>query len=141
MAEDPAQTAKGDEGHLLFFSRLEPHTGSGRNVETHTPCLFAIERQRAIHFKEVVVASDLNGTVAGVAYEESYLLTALVGDDRIRCEKVFAGNHKSFNLLNRIMYGNQFRAIGEGGFHLHIVDHLRHALSRRSASISLRQNS
>ena len=76
MAEDAAQTPKGHEGHLFFFSRLEPHTGSGRNVETHTACLFAIERQRAIDFKEVVVASDLNGTVAGVAYEESYLRTA-----------------------------------------------------------------
>src|ERR1700722_8700996 len=111
MAEDPAQTAKGDKGHLFFFTRLEPHAGSGRNVETHTACLFAIERQRAIDFKEVVVASDLNGAVAGVAYEQGNLRTALVGDDRFRCKKVFAGNHKSSNLLNRVMYGNQFCAI------------------------------
>ena len=94
MAKDPAQAGKGDQSHLLFLSRLKSHAGAGGNIQTHASRLFAIESQRAIHFGEVVVTSNLNGPVAGMAHEKGNLVTPLVGDDRIRCKQVFAGNHK-----------------------------------------------
>ena len=40
-------------------------------IETHAPRFFAIERKRAIDLEEVIVASDLNGPVAGVAHENA----------------------------------------------------------------------
>ena len=90
MAEYSPQAAKGDECYLFLFSGLEAHAGAGGNVEMHTERLVAIERKGAIHFEEMIVTSYLNGTVSGMSHQYSELLAALVGDDRVRCEQVFA---------------------------------------------------
>src|SRR5580658_7969392 len=95
MPIDAAQTRKGDQNHLLLFSRLKSHTRAGGNIETHTSRLFAIEGKRWIDFEEVIVASHLNRPVAGVSHEKGGADAALIGDDGIRRKQVFAWNHKN----------------------------------------------
>ncbi len=120
---------KGDERHLLFFPRFKPHAGSGGNVETHAPRLFAIERESAIHLEEMIMAAHLNRAVAGVAHENSCLRAPLIGDDQVPIASKYSPGiiNVRLSLLNRVVDGNKFGSVGERGFHLDIVDHFRYA--------------
>lgn len=60
---------KGTSFTLLFSSRFEPHARSGSHIEMHAARAFAVELQRAIHFKEVIVTSIW--TVACMAHQSS----------------------------------------------------------------------
>jgi hypothetical protein len=81
MSKYPAPAAEGNQRHPLFFSRLEATPRSGRNVQVHAASFLAVKYQSAIHFKKMIVTSDLNGTIASVAYEYAHLLAARVSNN------------------------------------------------------------
>jgi hypothetical protein len=83
------------ELHFLFFARLEANRGAGRIVETHAEGRGAIERERAIGLKEMVVAANLNGPIAGIFDEEAARDAAGVREDwsGTFIKKIFTGLH------------------------------------------------
>ncbi len=58
----------------------------GGNVQMHAERASAIELQRRIHLEKMIVASHLNGTVAGVPNQNRHLPAPLVGGDRVRTQ-------------------------------------------------------
>ena len=56
--------------HFLFLAGLEAYGCGGGYIEMVAEGGFAVKFQIAVHLKEVIVASDLHRTVAGVAYFE-----------------------------------------------------------------------
>ena len=83
------------EFHFLFFARLEANRCSRWNVETHAERRGAIERERAIGFKEVVVTANLDGAVACILDEKAERVAAGIREDRSGplIEKIFARIH------------------------------------------------
>jgi hypothetical protein len=94
-AVNHAGTSELGEFHFLFFARLEANRCSRWNVETHAECSGAIERERAIGFKKVVVAPDLDGAVAGILDEKAERVAAGIREDRsgTLIEKIFTRIH------------------------------------------------
>ena len=83
------------ELYILFFTGLEADSCSCRNIESHAECRRAIERESAIGFKEVVVAADLDGPVAGVSDEQAERLSTGIRKNRSGTfvEKIFPRIH------------------------------------------------
>src|SRR5688572_25402632 len=87
-ASRPAVTAADDAGarnlhecHGLCFSRLEPDRGARRNVQALSIGSPSVEVERVIRFDEVVVAADLDRTIAVIGHYDLGGLTAFVDDD------------------------------------------------------------
>src|SRR5574340_1614109 len=77
-AADDAAAGDGDERHRLRLARLEADGGPGRDVEPFAVRGVAIEGERAIGFDEVIVAPDLDRTIAGVRHLEADARAPLV---------------------------------------------------------------
>ena len=97
------RAAKFRQLHHFFLSRLKSHRCPGRNIQPHAVSRSAVETQRAIHLKKVVVTSDLHRPVAGVSHDD-----ARDPSSRICCygasrfiQKVFARLHVTCFLLAR----------------------------------------
>src|SRR5258708_40326083 len=66
MPIDAAPAAKGDQADLFLFARLKTNGSPGGNIQAHPIRVLALEYQRGIRLKEVIVAPDLNGTITCV---------------------------------------------------------------------------
>src|ERR1043166_1615290 len=81
------------ESHLAGLAGLEPHGGSGGDVEAHAARLLAVERERRISLEEMIMRADLDRPVAGVDHFERHGLAAGVESDLTRFDEQFTGNH------------------------------------------------
>jgi hypothetical protein len=74
-------TGNFNEAHGFGFAGFEPHGSTGGNVEP-APCRNrAIEVERAIRLGEVVVAADLDWSVAAIGHLHLHRYPALVQRD------------------------------------------------------------
>jgi hypothetical protein len=74
------------------------------------------------------VAADLNGTVTGIFHEQARGATSCVGMDWAGgiIEKIFARFHVFTSAsFDWVVDGDELRAVGKRGFHLHFVNHFR----------------
>ena len=67
-AEYPAQTGQFNQLNVAALARFKTHGGASRNVQAHAPAFAALEHQRIVGFKEVVVRTDLNRPIATVGH-------------------------------------------------------------------------
>lgn len=65
-AVDDAIAADRHEHDTLFFARLEPHGGPGRDLQPKPVRLLAIEPQRTIGLKEMTMGANLDGAISCV---------------------------------------------------------------------------
>src|SRR5262249_46143730 len=103
MPMHDARAGQSDKSYLLLFPRLEARRGTGRDIQAQAIGGVAIEMQGAVNFEEMVVAPDLNGTVARICHQQFHRRAARVGDNITRFEKEFARLHQ---LSYRIVYCN-----------------------------------
>src|SRR5215831_16876931 len=89
-AVDAALAAVRHQGDLASLAGLETHRGAGRDVEPHAARLVALEAQRLVGLKEVIVRADLDRPVAGVGDLERDAGRALVEDDLAGLDEDFA---------------------------------------------------
>ena len=61
-----ARAEIGRQPHGARLAGLEAHGGAGGDVEPHALCALAVELQRVVGLEEMIVAADLDRTVAGV---------------------------------------------------------------------------
>src|SRR5439155_16797318 len=80
-AENLAVAAIRDQRHVPRLPRLEPHRGSGRDIEPHAARLVAIEFQRRVGLEEMIMRADLDRPVAGIRHGESHAGAASVDRD------------------------------------------------------------
>src|SRR5690606_24348780 len=59
-----------DELYLSFLTRLEAHSGTCGDVQTHAPRLFPIEAQSLVRLVKVEVRTHLNWSVASVSHDD-----------------------------------------------------------------------
>jgi hypothetical protein len=67
---DPS-AAKIRKHYFFFLAGLEAHRSAGGNVQPPTIRGGAVEREGAVGFEEMIVAADLDGTVARVLNEHA----------------------------------------------------------------------
>src|SRR5947209_9572967 len=77
-AANDAAAPDRDERDRLRLARLEADGGPGRHVEPLTVRRRAIELERAVRFDEVIMASDLDRSIAGVLHFEPKALAPRV---------------------------------------------------------------
>lgn len=77
-AMDNLFASNSDEHHGLGFARLEAHSGTCGNVELLKEGLGAVKQELWVDFDEVVVRSDLDGSVAHVGHAQLDTLSARV---------------------------------------------------------------
>src|SRR5438477_5008600 len=65
-AEKLSGAAKYRNGHLLGLARLEANRGPRRDIEMHAERRRPVEVERPVGFEKMVMATDLNRTVAGI---------------------------------------------------------------------------
>src|SRR5665213_3712054 len=94
MPEYPPRSAEGYESHLLFLAGFKSHSGPGGHIEMHPSRLFTVERESSVHFEKVIMAADLNRTIACVANENRRLFPPGIGQNWFRSKHVFAWNHR-----------------------------------------------
>src|SRR5690242_21811105 len=75
------------------LSRLKAHRRPGRNIEPHAAGFFAIEFQRGVGFKEMVVRTNLDRTVPGVRNCQRDRLSAGIELDLAVLDEPFTGDH------------------------------------------------
>src|ERR1700677_1398252 len=98
-AVDDALSRERDEMHLAGLTGLEPHGGAGGDVEPHATRASAIEFQRRIGLKEMIMRADLDRAVAGIGDRERDRLAAGGEVDLAVLDEEFTGDHFiSFNL-------------------------------------------
>jgi hypothetical protein len=90
MPKDPPRATEIHQRNFFLFSGLKAHGGAGGYVQAHPPRRFPIEYKRAIDFKEVIVAADLNWPIAGVFHQNGRDATSDVRFDLSWCDEVFA---------------------------------------------------
>ncbi len=122
-----AAAAECHQRHFLFFARLKADRGAGCNIQAHAVSRCAVEIERGVHFEEMIVAAHLHRAVAGVAHHHPRRGPAGVQFDVAVAENVFSRMHSQL-LLNRIVNRDQLGAVRKRRFHLHFMDHLRHAV-------------
>ena len=122
-------------------------------------CLCAIEVEGAVRLIERIVAAHLNGTVAAVGDDEGDRCAAAVdlylagqrhhlagvnvacGDDALELrhrnrQEAPIEREAEVAVLegDRVVHRHELRAVREGPFDLHLVDHLRHAVHHLRAT-------
>src|SRR5260370_32139934 len=70
MAIDHARTAKGHQIHLFLLARLKAHSRASGNVQAHAIGCGALESQRAVDLKEMIVAANLHRPAAGMSHKQ-----------------------------------------------------------------------
>src|ERR1700677_2625017 len=90
---DRAPSRERDQRHLAGLAGLEPHRGSGRDVEPHAARLLALELQRRIGLEEMIMAADLDRAVTRIGDRERHGLAVNVEYDVARFGDDFAGDH------------------------------------------------
>ena len=76
----------------------------------------------------MIVAADLNRTVAGVPHHHVAVRRPTFASIGLRFEKVFAWSSHVALPLDRIVHRHQLGAVRKRRFHLHFVNHLRDAV-------------
>src|SRR5437773_1669239 len=79
-ADDP-RAGNRDERDRLRLAWLEPHRGACRDIEAHPVGRAPVEHERAVCLDEVIVAADLNRTIAAVGDLKIHRLPSRVEDD------------------------------------------------------------
>src|SRR5262249_196340 len=120
---DDALAGERDQGDAARLARLEPHGRAGRNVEPHAARLLAIELERRIGFKEMIVRADLDRPVAGIGDAQRDQLAALVELDLAILDEELAGDHVNLALTDRLVHGDELGAIRERRLDLDLGDH------------------
>ena len=90
VSEDLTRAREFHQFHGLFFPWLKPHGSSRGDVQPHPARLVTIELQSVVHFEEVIVAADLDRTIAGVPDDHCQGAAATVCVDGLRFEQVLA---------------------------------------------------
>src|SRR5258708_551858 len=93
MPKDSPRTGEVYQRYFFRFSGLKAHRGAGRNVQSHPSCRLPIEHESPINLKEVIVAADLNRTIAGVFHQDGRDAAADVRFDLSRFDEVFPWMH------------------------------------------------
>ena len=57
-----------DQTDSFGFTRFEPHGGAGGNIEAFAKSFLPVEAQLGVGFDEMIMAADLDGAIAKVAY-------------------------------------------------------------------------
>ena len=83
------------EPYIAGLARLEPHSGSRRNVEAMTERRLSIERQRRVGLGEMKMTAHLNRTVTRVRDREHDGRSVPIQDDVAGRWKNLAGRHVS----------------------------------------------
>src|SRR6185436_7259198 len=119
-----------DQLDAAFLTRLEADRGTCRNIRAAAIGAVAVELQRFVGFKKMVVGPDLNRPVSAVDHRDRDGPAADVELDGSRLRSDFAWNHFSLEgaSRNRIVDGDQFGPVRESRLDLDVGDHLRHAL-------------
>src|SRR5262245_43014075 len=94
-AIDHALSRQCDQRHLARLAGLEPHRGSGRDVEPHAARLGAVEFERRVGFEEMIVRAHLDRSVAGIRHRQGHGPAASIELDLALLDEVFAGDHAS----------------------------------------------
>lgn len=126
-AVDLAGAADVDQVHAMRLAGLESHGGAGRDVEPLAIGGLAIESEVLVDLEEVEVRSDLDRAVGGVDHVELDVLAALV-ERQVAVGVEVLARLELLGGFDRIVDGDELGAVGEGGFDLHHVDHLGHAV-------------
>src|SRR5579883_2083538 len=92
-AVDGAPARIGHQAHGPGLPGLEPHRGSGRDVEPVPARLLALELERRIGLEEMIVRADLDRPVAGVGDVERDRLAAGIELDFAVLRQDFPWNH------------------------------------------------
>src|SRR5262249_15433796 len=92
-AVDQTNADVGDEPNFTGQARLETHSRSSRNVQTISESGFPIEGESRVGFSKMIVAADLDRSVACVGNREHDISPILVQDDLARCWENLAGCH------------------------------------------------
>jgi len=83
MAVDHAVARERHERDFFRFAGFESRRRAGRDVEAHSIGGLAFEMQRAVHFEEMKMAADLDGTVPCVPDQKGCSLAARIGQDDV----------------------------------------------------------
>src|SRR5271157_456670 len=94
MSHQVTPARKLHQRDFLFLARLEAHGGAGGDVEPHAARGVALKIEGLVHLEEMVVAPDLNGSIAPVAHDHARRAPAGVDCDRLVLEKILAWFHK-----------------------------------------------
>src|SRR5262249_6622790 len=92
-AVSDARPAVGDQLDFTGLSRLEPHGRSRRNVQAVPESGFAVEGEGRVRLGKMIVAADLDRSVARVFDPERNRRSVLVQDDLASCWKHLARYH------------------------------------------------
>src|SRR5580704_16568781 len=88
-----ARSPIGDERHFTGLTRLELDSRSSRNVEATAKSCPPIERESHVRLGKMIMAADLDRSVACVGDSERHGRSALVQDNLADGWKNFARNH------------------------------------------------
>ena len=129
--DDPAA----DERYEVDVERdpgFEAHGRAGGDVESETARRRPVERERRVGLGEVVVRTDLDRPVAGVLDAErdhrstDVDLDRLVGSDDLAGDEVAVTRDARSG--DRVVQGDELRAVGERRFDLDLGEHVGDAL-------------
>ena len=93
-----------DQRHPLVFSRLKPHRGSSRNLQSKPIGLLTIEPQRAIRLEEMTMRPDLNRPITGIGNNQLNRLTAFERNNVALTEDDFTRNDRG-RLERSLLFG------------------------------------
>lgn len=119
----PGELDQPDSAAVAWF---KPRSRAGGNVQAPPVGCLAIELEGPVCLGEMIVGAHLDGTVAGVQYDDVDRVPSGVHHYRFRPEDVFSWD-QLLPLADGIVDGDQLGAVRESGFDLHVVDHLRDA--------------
>src|SRR5262249_37940198 len=89
----PTRTTEVDQRNFFLFSRLKAHGGTGGNVQPHASRYCPNECERAIDFKKVIVAADLDRPITRVLNHNGQDTTSQIRFDLSGFDEVFAWVH------------------------------------------------
>src|SRR5215475_4875570 len=137
-----ARARVSDQPNFTRLARLEAHSRSRRYVQAIPKSGPSIEGESGVRFSEMIMAADLDRSVARVCNRKRYCRSILVQDNLPRCWNNLARYHVIPLLLvnfssNWVMKANELGAIREGCFHLYLIDHFGNAFHDLLASHDL----
>ena len=123
-AEDGAVTGEGHQLDLAFLAGFKAYRRARRDIQAIAGGLLTVELQRRVNLGEMVVRTDLNRPIAVVLNDHATGCPAGIQGYLTGLNVIFTGDHGATS-DNRVVNGDQLRAVREGGFDTDIRDHFR----------------
>ena len=92
-AIDQARASIGDQPNIPRLAWLEPDSSSCRDIQTKTEGGVSIKNERGVSLRKMIVAANLDWSVAGICNFEGNCCAVVIKDDLTCRRKNLAGDH------------------------------------------------